>query len=321
MITDEDELKIKRNYSRSDKNCLKKGHLYASDIKHYMDFLQKRDDEKCLKDIKEKPSLLYDVTFIKFNKNCQPHYKESKGLKAKRKDIFKSKHIFIPIQYGNHFTCVVIIMEEGKRRIDYYDSLKANQTRLEGVYKYKLQISILQVVLSYLQAKHVKLNKDKAWSNDWITNPSCSAPQQENRIDCGVFVCMYIDFILDGCKLDFTQKDKDSGGWQRKMMLSILPVERDDKDEDEDNEYIQDEQKQRMEFGKKALKIISEDKEWKDNVVSTKLSWENKSAKIECDENCQGGEGCVNKRMQKFEWKEVVERKKEGKGFGGYKER
>jgi hypothetical protein len=87
MITDKDEMKIERNYSRINKNCLKKGCLNASDIERYMDFLQKRDDEKCLKDIKEKPSLFYDVTFIKFDKNCQPHYKESKQLKAKRKDF------------------------------------------------------------------------------------------------------------------------------------------------------------------------------------------------------------------------------------------
>ena len=104
-------------------------------------------------------------------------------------------------------------MEERKKRINYYDSLNTNQTRSKGVHKDKLRISILQVVMSYLQAKHVKLNKDKAWSDDWITNPLCSAPQQENRIDCGVFVCMYIDFIHDGCKLDFTQEDIDSGGW------------------------------------------------------------------------------------------------------------
>jgi Ulp1 family protease len=104
-------------------------------------------------------------------------------------------------------------MEERKRKIDYYDSLNANQTRSKGVHKYKLQISIMQVVLSYLQVKHVKLNKDKAWLDDWIINPLCSAPQQENGIDCGVFVCMYIDFIHNGCELNFTQEDIDSGGW------------------------------------------------------------------------------------------------------------
>ncbi len=52
-----------------------------------------------------------------------------------------------------------------------------------------------------------------------------------------------------------------------------------------------------MEFGKKALKIILEDKEWKDNVVSTELCWENDPQNIECDENCLGGKGCVNKRI------------------------
>ncbi len=64
------------------------------------------------------------------------------------------------------------------------------------------------------------------------------------------------------------------------------------------------------------MKIISEDKEWKDNVVSTELCWENKSAKIECVENCQGGEGCVNKRIQKIEWKKVERRERKGKGYG-----
>jgi hypothetical protein len=28
--------------------------------------------------------------------------------------------------------------------------------------------------------------------------------------------------------------------------------------------------------------------------------WENKSARIACDENRQGGEGCVNKKIQMF---------------------
>jgi hypothetical protein len=62
--------------------------------------------------------------------------------------------------------CVVISMEEGKWRINYYNSLNTNQTRSRGVHKDKLQRSILQVVLSYLQEKYVELNKDKAWSND-----------------------------------------------------------------------------------------------------------------------------------------------------------
>ena len=53
-----------------------------------------------------------------------------------------------------------------------------------------------------------------------------------------------------------------------------------------------------MEFRKTASKIMSENKEWTDNVVSTKLCSENISSNIECDENCHGREGCVNKKIQ-----------------------
>ena len=301
MITDEDELKLNKNYSKKDKNRLEKGCLYASDIERYLEYLQRRDDEKCLKNIKEKPSLFYDTTFINFDKKNQPYYNmESKRLKALRNDIFRMKHIFIPIQYGKHYTCVVVTMEEGKKRIDYYDSLKLNKTRSKGFHKEGFQISILKVVLSYLQMKQVELNKDKSWSSDWIQNPSCEAPQQENRIDCGVFVCMYIDFIHSGCKLDFTQEDIINGGWRKNMMLLkllIQPVERIDKEKgDKNDEDIQVEENRRMEFGKKASKIISENKEWTDNVVSTELCSENISMNVECDENCKGGEECVNKK-------------------------
>ncbi len=52
------------------------------------------------------------------------------------------------------------------------------------------------------------------------------------------------------------------------------------------------------------------------NVVSTEICRENRSAKIECEESCQGGEGCVNKRIQKFDWKKVEKRERKGKGYG-----
>jgi hypothetical protein len=92
------------------------------------------------------------------------------------------------------------------------------------------------------------------------------------------------------------------------MMLLILPIKRgignveyDGKDDDEDVEIIQIEQEHQMIFRKKALILISKDKEWRDNMEPTEICWENKPTQIECDENCQGREGCVNKKIQKFE--------------------
>ncbi len=42
--------------------------------------------------------------------------------------------------------------------------------------------------------------------------------------DCGVFVCMYCNFILNDCKLDFSQNNITNCYWQERMILSILLV-------------------------------------------------------------------------------------------------
>jgi Ulp1 family protease len=90
---------------------------------------------------------------------------------------------------------VLLSPQKKGRTIDYYNSLNPNQTRSRGENKDELKRSILQIVLRYLQKKDVKLNKDGNFFNEWKINPLWSSPQQTKTIDCGVFVCMYIDFI------------------------------------------------------------------------------------------------------------------------------
>jgi hypothetical protein len=54
----------------------------------------------------------------------------------------------------------------------------------------------------------------------------CNVPQQDttSSTDCGVFVSMYCDFILNDCKLDFKQDDITNSDWIDRMILSILLV-------------------------------------------------------------------------------------------------
>ncbi len=54
----------------------------------------------------------------------------------------------------------------------------------------------------------------------------CKVPQQDttNNTDCGVFVCMYCDFILNDCTLDFSQHDITNTNWRDMMIPSILLV-------------------------------------------------------------------------------------------------
>ncbi len=67
-----------------------------------------------------------------------------------------------------------------------------------------MQKDTLQVLRDYLQKEHMK-NKCIDLPNEWKLCTRCNVPQQDttNTTDCGVFVCMYYNFILNVCKLDF----------------------------------------------------------------------------------------------------------------------
>jgi Ulp1 family protease len=121
--------------------------------------------------------------------------KETRQLK-KDTHIFDMKYLFIPINVGSHYTCVVVYMED--KRICYYDSYKSTKSRLGVNAGKENQMSILTIELEYLKTKHSEI-KRVALPGEWKLEPMCSEIQQANTKDCGVFVCMYIDFIHDGC--------------------------------------------------------------------------------------------------------------------------
>ncbi len=111
-------------------------------------------------------------------------------------------------------------------KIEYYDSLRFdNVTRHGCKHKIKMQESTLQVVRDYLQKEHMK-EKHIDLPNEWKLYTMCNVPQQDttNTKDCGVFVCMYCDFILHDCKLDFKQDNITNSDWRDRMILSILSV-------------------------------------------------------------------------------------------------
>ncbi len=68
-------------------------------------------------------------------------------------------------------------------------------------------------------------DKRKDSPNEWKLYTMCKVPQQDttNTTDCGVFVCMYCKFILNDCKLDFSQNDITNCNW-RDRMIFVNPV-------------------------------------------------------------------------------------------------
>ncbi len=133
----------------------------------------------------------------------------------------------------------------------------------------------------------------------------CKVPQQDktNTPDCGVFVCMYCNFILNECKLDFSQKDITNSNWQERMILSIL-LAKPKKDNESNNDAKVTISTIKMVWSYKQ-KNIARASTWSTNLIMNKDCKANKDNRMDCDDDCNGGLDCKNKRVQKCTWKKV----------------
>ncbi|EEY61940.1 SUMO protease, putative [Phytophthora infestans T30-4] len=98
-------------------------------------------------------------------------------------DLFAMDKIFMPVNIGNmHWCMAVIFMTE--KRIQYYDSMHGSGA------------ACLKVLLRYLhdESEHKKKQKfnDEGWE---LVTTTPDTPQQNNGSDCGVFSCMFADYL------------------------------------------------------------------------------------------------------------------------------
>ena len=107
--------------------------------------------------------------------------------------------MFYPINIRNsHWTLVIVLIQ--KKLIVYRDAL-GNSGRLytnaikEYIFdewQYRKGIPMTQVQM-----------------DEWVEvpMPPVDSPQQENGFDCGMFVCMYADYMLNNLPELFSQND------------------------------------------------------------------------------------------------------------------
>ncbi len=230
-------------------------------------------------------------------------------------DISKTRKIFIPIHKGNHFTCVVIFLD--KKQISYYDSLlTTNRTRTGCAHKKEQQEKILGVVVQYLQDEFKKNDYNLIDENNWPLKTICNVPQQDNTKDCGICVCLYCNFILNDCALDFTQDDIRYGEWRKKMVLSILSINNDD---DNISNPVKCFERPRPEIASNLTWTRGTKQHVRiPDFKLSKICNKNLGRHYECHDNCDGKDKCNNKRIQQNQWKNVVERDSgnQNKGFG-----
>ncbi|XP_066993431.1 sentrin-specific protease 1 isoform X2 [Anabrus simplex] len=121
-------------------------------------------------------------------------------------DIFSYDMLIIPVHLGVHWCMAAVDFR--KKSIRYYDSMGApNRTCLEAL-------------MGYLEEEMMDKKKEKFDRTGWTTENVQNIPQQMNGSDCGMFACMYAEFLCRDVKINFSQADMPY--FRRKMAYEIL---------------------------------------------------------------------------------------------------
>ena len=108
-------------------------------------------------------------------------------------NIFELDKIFVPVNTTNtHWSCAVIFMQT--KRIVHLDSLGYDGTKY------------VEFLLQYINDEHKhKMGKPMPNPGDWkiLVPHTRYTPVQRNTDDCGVFTCMFAEFISVDCGLVF----------------------------------------------------------------------------------------------------------------------
>eukprot|EP00804_Cyclotella_cryptica_P001536 CCRYP_003747-RA/>CCRYP_003747-RA protein AED:0.09 eAED:0.09 QI:0/0/0/1/1/1/2/0/668 len=206
---------------RSSMQRLQPGQWLNDEIINYFlkNCLARRDEKLCAAQPGRKRSHFFNSYFVQTmfdEKNQNPAlrgkyaYKNVKrwSKKVPGKDIFNLKYIVCPINLDNmHWTSAVIFMEE--KKIQYYDSLGGtDRTKLEGL-------------LQYVKDEWKVKKGDEMDASGWkLVGCTRDTPRQLNGYDCGVFTCMFSDFISQDCPLLFSQKHVNQ--CRERIALSIM---------------------------------------------------------------------------------------------------
>ncbi|BFY98153.1 hypothetical protein BsWGS_01193 [Bradybaena similaris] len=125
---------------------------------------------------------------------------------TKSVDIFAVHYVVIPVHLGVHWCLCIADME--KKVITYYDSMGASNNQC------------LYAVLQYLHDESVAKNHTAFKRNEWQLMNAEDNPQQMNGGDCGMFMCMYAEFITRGKEITFTQEHMPY--FRRRMVYEII---------------------------------------------------------------------------------------------------
>lgn len=167
-------------------------------INFYMNLLIERGK------LKDYPSVHAFNTFF-FPKLSNSGYDSLKRW-TKKVDIFSHDYILVPIHRGMHWCMAIIDMNE--KVIRYYDSMDGRFPQCADA------------LLTYLQKESMDKKKQPFDTSGWVKEHAEKIPQQNNGSDCGMFACMYAEYVSRNAPISFSQDDMPY--FRRKVVYEIL---------------------------------------------------------------------------------------------------
>lgn len=125
---------------------------------------------------------------------------------TRKVDIFAQDLVVIPVHLDIHWCMSIVDFRD--KTITYYDSMGGNNSKC------------LAALKTYLQDESLDKKKQPYDMSNWTLQCAKNIPQQMNGSDCGVFSCMFAEYVCANKKLSFTQEDMPY--FRNKMVYEIL---------------------------------------------------------------------------------------------------
>jgi Ulp1 family protease len=129
-------------------------------------------------------------------------------------NIFQLDKLLIPLNIKkHHWLLAVVFMKE--RRVQIFDSSPYCST---GNYSHRAYLTIIKNYLNdehmvKYEGKQLPKKGPKGWCFHSCPSGNTIVPQQGGTNDCGVFVCYFMDLVMDHCPIsDLTQEAIEEHG-------------------------------------------------------------------------------------------------------------
>uniref|UniRef100_A0A1A9W680 Ubiquitin-like protease family profile domain-containing protein n=1 Tax=Glossina brevipalpis TaxID=37001 RepID=A0A1A9W680_9MUSC len=198
--------KFNLNITRRDIHTLC-GHSWLNDevINFYMNLLTDRGEKKNRNGL---PTVYAMNTFF-IPRLMQAGYSGVKRW-TRKVDIFNKDILPIPVHVGGVHWCMAIIHLKN-RSIKYYDSMGTPNP------------NVLKALEQYLKDESMDKRKQPFDTSQFIVESVLDVPRQMNGSDCGVFSCMFAEYVTRDKDITFSQQNMEY--FRQKMILEIVQGE------------------------------------------------------------------------------------------------